>query len=186
MFEVFKYEATTGSATFSALQFADPGSGSGTHAIVITIDAEGGFAAASLTDISADDFGDAFSMSIDPTSPELATVFTSSNSIEDVTISMTSGGFRASSLQITDFGSAPSDLLAGLEIDDLVANQLDVDVEVDYGGGPETITETYVKVTAPDGWEVIFEYDNGDAKVDVFDIFAPNDTQEDLSAVQSI
>ena len=67
-----------------------------------------------------------------------------------------------------------------------MANQLDVDVEVDYGGGPETITETYVKVTAPDGWEVIFEYDNGDAKVDVFDIFAPNDTQEDLSAVQSI
>ncbi|MDA8954580.1 hypothetical protein N9H24_01220 [Planktomarina temperata] len=186
MFEVFKYEATTGSATFSALQFADPGFGSGTHDIVITIDAEGGFAAASLTDISADDFGDAFSMSIDPTSPELATVFTSSNSIEDVTISMTSGGFRASSLQITDFGSAPSDLLASLEVDDLVANQLDFDVEVDYGGGPETITETYVKVTAPEGWEVIFEYDNGDAKVDVFDIFAPHDTQEDLSAVQSI
>jgi len=183
LYDLYTYEATSDRATFKAKVTDDQ---LDMHATEITIDAIGGFTPTGSTVITESEFGDVFSLIVDPTNPDLANVFTSTNSIEDVTISSKSGDLEASSLNITDFGSAPSDLLAGLTVADLVVNQFSVDVEVDYGGGPEIITETHTKVTAPDGWEVVYEYDNGDAKVDVFDIFAPYDTQEDLSAVQSI
>ena len=112
LYDLYTRRATSDRATFKAKVTDDQ---LDMHATEITIDAIGGFTPTGSTVITESEFGDVFSLIVDPTNPDLAM---SSRQLTVLkTFNLKSGDLRLA-VSKCRFGSAPSDLLACMEIDD--------------------------------------------------------------------